>query len=369
MANTDFAALTDNELTVWMRKVVRAAREKSFITKFEGSDENAMIHRINALTETTGGAKAVMTLVTDLEDDGVAGDRNLEGNEEAMVSSDIVIQIDQLRHAVRNKGRMANQRAVVKFREVGMNNLSYWLANRYDQMALLTLSGISYTLFNNGATRPKQEMANLAYAADVTAPSANRHYRWNGTSGLFEAGNTANVEATDTMSYDFVVNARTLAEDAYLKPLRMNGDVEWYNLFLTPHQIAQLKLDDDFKEAYRNAMPRTPDNPLFKGSDVIWLDGMAIHKHRYVYNTRGAASGSKWGAAGAIDGARALLCGAQALGKAEVGRPIWVEKDFDYDNQPGIASGRICGFRKPKFQSIYSDSVEDFGVIAIDTAG
>ena len=88
-----------------------------------------------------------------------------------------------------------------------------------------------------------------------------------------------------------------------------------------------------------------------------------------VYNTSGAASGSKWGAAGDMDGCQILFCGAQALAMADIGNPEWVEKGFDYENQQGISTGKILGFLKPKFYTQYSGgTVEDFGVIAVDVA-
>jgi len=48
--------------------------------------------------------------------------------------------------------------------------------------------------------------------------------------------------------------------------------------------------------------------------------------------------------------------------------PEWVEKGFDYDNQQGISVGKIMGMLKPKFQSQYNGTEEDFGVLCIDTA-
>ena len=65
--------------------------------------------------------------------DGVAGDRTLEGNEEAMKSYDQVIRLDMLRHANRHEGKMADQKSVVEFRENSRDVLAYWLADRVDQ--------------------------------------------------------------------------------------------------------------------------------------------------------------------------------------------------------------------------------------------
>ena len=61
-------------------------------------------------------------------------------------------------------------------------------------------------------------------------------------------------------------------------------------------------------------------------------------------NTVGAGSGSKYGGAGTIDGCQVLFCGAQALAMADIGNPEWHEKGFDYENQQGIAVGKIVGF-------------------------
>ena len=51
---------------------------------------------------------------------------------------------------------------------------------------------------------------------------------------------------------------------------------------------------------------------------------------------------------------------------ADIGPPEWVEKEFDFGNQPAISVGKIVGFLKPRFATIYeNNSVEDFGVINV----
>jgi hypothetical protein len=85
-----------------------------------------------------------------------------------------------------------------------------------------------------------------------------------------------------------------------------------------------------------------------------------------VYNTAGAAAGSKWGAAGAVDGCQVLFCGAQALGMADIGNPEWDEMQDDYGNSFGIAISKILGFKKPQFYTQYSGgTVQDHGVLSI----
>lgn len=373
MAVTNFSKLTSEQLTVWSRDLWRAARNVSFLNAFAGTGPDSMVQRITELKKTRKGARAVMTLVQDLEGDGVVGDNQLEGNEEAMQSADVVINIDQIRHANRLEGQMADQRSVVEFRSNSKNVLQYWLADRLDQLGFLTLSGVAYTFRPNGATRVGSQFPQLEFANDVSAPTANRHYRWDGTNKVLTTANTASIAAADTPSWKMLVQLKAQAVESYIKPLRGENGVQGYNVFMSPKGIAALKQDSDFLEVWKLAQERGGSNPLFKGTKLggtagIYIDGLNILEYRHVYNTMGAASGSKWGGSGTQDGQRVLLCGAQALGMADIGLPRWVEKDFDYDNSPGISAAKIVGFLKPVFPSIYSGTTEDFGVMCVDTA-
>jgi N4-gp56 family major capsid protein len=360
MALTNFGALTDEQLTIWSQDLWSAARNRQFIKRFTGSGEDAMIQRVTELTKTRKGARAVITLVQDLTGDGVAGDRTLEGNEESMSQDDIVIQIDQLRNAVRHEGKMAEQKSVVRFREQARDKLSYWLADRIDQLAFLTLSGVTYDKTTAGGTRTGSDLVNLEFAGDVSTPSSSRYLVWDKTGFGVNAANTS-LAADDLPTWDMLVDLKAYAKDHYVKPIRGEGGMELYHVFMTPSGIAALKKDADFLAAWRHALPRSNDNPLFKGTDTLYVDGLAIHEYRHVYHA------STWGG-GAIAGQRVLLCGAQALALADIGEPEWSEKGFDYDNSQGIETGKIMGFKKPKFYSIYDGSDQDFGVICVDTA-
>jgi len=367
MALTNFAALTNEEKTTWSRDLWKAARNNSFMNRFMGTGNNSMIQRITELTKSEKGARAVITLVADLEGDGIAGDRTLEGNEEAGKSYDIVIQLDQLRHATRHEGRMADQRSIINFRETGRDNLAYWLADRVDQLAFLTLSGVDYSQKLNGPARVGSDFINLDFAADVSAPTSDRILTWDGTLKDFSHASNADLVAGDTPSWRMLVEAKAYAKDNFVRPIRGENGMEVYNVFMTPQGIAKLKADPDFMNAWKDALPRSANNPLFKGAPVIYVDGLAIYEFRHVYNTKGLADGSKWGG-GSIDGQRVLMCGTQAMAFADIGSPEWVEKMFDYDNQQAISTGKIIGMRKPVFRSQISGTDQDFGVIAIDTA-
>lgn len=369
MALTNFAALTSEQLTVWSREFWSMARNASFINKFAGTGPNSMIQRITELKKDEKGARCVMTLIADLVDDGTVGDNTLEGRMEALKSYDQVIRIDQLRHGNENIGRLAEQKSVVTFREQSRDKLAYWMGDRLDQLAFLTLSGISYSNKNIGGTRTGSQLPQLEFAADVSAPTTNRHLRWVGASNSLAAGNTASVAATDTPSYKMLVALKAYAKEHYVKGIKGAGNEEWFHLFLTPTAMSKLRVDADYIANLRNAGLRGPSNELFAGaSSSIAIEGIMIHEFRHVYNTRGLASGSKWGADGTVDGCRGLFCGAQALGWADIGDAYWVEEGKDFENRQAITTGKMFGILKPKFYSIYDQATEDFGVIVIDMA-
>lgn len=369
MALTNFGLLTTEQKTIWSMDTWRNARNMSFINRFLGTGPNSLIQHITELKKSEKGARAVITLLADLQGDGVAGDRTLEGNEEAMQTFDQVIRIDQLRHANRHEGKMADQKSVVEFRGNSKDVLAYWLADRMDQMAFQTLGGVSYAFKPNGAARVGSDLPFLEFAADVAAPSANRRLRWDGTAKtLIANAATSAVAAADTPMWELFVQLKAYAKERYVRGVGADGGEETYHAFLTPKAMAKLKLDPTYLQNLRHSTQAGKNDTLFTGATVK-IDGIYLHEFRHVPNTSGAASGSKYGAGGTVEGSQIIFCGAQALGMADIGAPDWEEKGFDYNNQQGISVGKIMGFLKPKFGSIYeSNSVEDFGVINVYVA-
>lgn len=371
MATTNFAALTENEYTVWSRDFWREARNKTFLMRFAGTTANSMVQRITELRKTTDGARAVITLINEATGDGVVGDNQLEGNEEALSASDAIIQLDQWRKAHLSHGRMSDQRSIVNFRREARDQLANNAARVMDELSFLTLSGVGYDLKTDGSQRYGSQLPLMRFGGDVKAPTAKRHFYWDGN--YLRPGDTGAIEATFLPTYRMLVEMKAKAVNSYIRPIRTDDGVEIYNVFMTPDGIAALKRDPEFIAAWREAEKRGSENPLFKGtahggSRGIMIDGLNILEYRHVFNTRGAPAGDKWGADGNVDGQRVILAGAQALAFADIGRAIWVEKDFDYGNRQGVSIAKIFGLLKPQFFSTYDQSVQDFGVITVDTA-
>lgn len=372
MTTTNFAALTTHEKKVWSLQFWKMARNASFIHQFAGKGANSMVQRITELTKTTRGDQAVITLIADLTGDGVMGDADLEGEEEDIKAYDTQIKIDQLRNANKTTGRMADQKSIITFRNTSRDQLAYWMADRHDQMAFLALAGISFTQTNKGALRPVlatgKNLNDLEYAADVTAPSSARHLRWNSVTDSLDAGDTSAVVAADTITYKALVLAKAYAKDEYMRGIKGAGNEEIFHVFVTPKAMATLKLDPDYLANVRSAGVRGGKNPLFAGTTAVMVDGLMIHEFRHVYNNTKAAAGSKWGAANDVNGTRIAICGAQALGMADIGDAGWFEKEFQYNNQKGIAIDKISGILKPVFHSNQTGDAQDFGVLSLDVA-
>lgn len=374
---TDFGALQTAQVVAHSRDFWKAARNLSFINQFSGKGDNAMIQRVTELRKTAKGNQAYITLVNDLVGDGVMGDNQLEGYEEKLTQSDCLIRFDQIRNANISGGRMTEQKQVVTFRDQSKDKLAYWCADRLDQMAFLTLSGITWDKTTEGADRPSivaaaatgYNLVDHESATDVTGPSTKRHliaFNDGSIQSVADGAASTDIAADATLKYKHLVRTKAYAKEKYIRGIRGKGNQEIYHVFVTPTGLADLKLDPEFRENMLHAMTRGQNNPVFSGSSYIMQDGMVIHEFRHVYTNRNAAT--KWGATNTTAGQRVLFCGAQALGMADIHLPNWDEQEFDYKNRPGISISKMIGFKKPKFDSIYDGTNEDFGVICLDTS-
>ncbi|MBD1554774.1 N4-gp56 family major capsid protein [Pseudomonas typographi] len=364
MALTNFAALQPHQKLYWSKKTWTAARDDMFLNRFLGDGTSAVIQHITELTQDDKGTRVIMNLVGDLAGDGVTGDNWREGNEEALEASYEEIQVDLISNAVRDKGKLSRQQSVINFRRVARDRLVVWMSDRVDQLAILTLSGVAYKFNTDGSTRSGSAFPDLAFAADVSAPSSKRYLTWDGSNLV--AGSTATVTTDSVPKYKMIVDAIAYAKSHKIRPVTSGGK-EYFVLLVQPGTLAALKMDPLWQNGLTNAGVRGDNNPWFTGA-TITVDGAIIHESNKVYTTLGAAAGSKWGADGNINGTRTLLLGAQALGFADIdqGGAGWVEKLFNYDTQMGVSLDRFIGFKKPRFYSATDKSVQDFGVLAID---
>ena len=380
MALTNLGLLTNEQKTIWGMDLWKQARNKSFASQFFGADNGSMINHVTELTKGVKGTRAVITLLADLLGDGIAGDRQLKGNEESMQTFEQVITYDQLRHANGHEGRMAEQKSVFAFRENSKNLLAYWLADRIDQMAFQTLGGVSYQYTPNGATRIGSDLQYLEFAAQVTAPSTRRMCRWDNVNKTLKTSatggntsgsvvNTGNPLTSDFPAWEMFIQLKAYAKDRYMRGVGGDGGAEHFHAFLTPQAMSRLKLDPTYLANLRYSQNSATNAKLFSG-DAVTIDGITLHEFRHVPNCTGGISGTNmYGAGLNLLGSQVLFCGAQALAMADIGAPYWEEDEDDFGNRQSISVGKMLGFLKPRFNNIYEgNAVEDFGVISIYVA-
>ena len=373
MAQTDFrsnfSTLSDGEIVLWQKKTWMDARDKSFWSQFMGGSDSP-VQMVDDLNKDKGET-VVTQLVHDLVTDGVVGDTEREGREEAINSNDMRTTIDIISHQVANIGKLSDQKSVINFREQANDKLSYWHANRMDQLMFLTASGIAYTKNTDGSTRASTEFSKLAFADDVSPPTSKRKLRVTGDT-VDSDGDTAAITAGDVLTYGALLDAVAYADEHYVKRINEDGQ-GYYVVVLHPTAYTELKKDADYQNAVINGLPRSESNPWFTGRDVT-VDGIVLKQHRLSYNTRGLASGSKYGASGTVDGNRGLILGSQAMVYANVGDMSWVEEQFQYKSRYGISVDKMCGMRKSVFDTIYDKDAngdptsQDFGIVTLDMA-
>ena len=358
----------------WVRESIKAFRADFFFSKFTGAGPNNIVQVCNELKKTASGDRAGIGLVQELQGSGIVGDNDFDGRYESLESSWVEIHCDQLRKGVASKGRVDDQRSVFNFRTEAKDKVSYWRARVMEEFMILCASGIALTYNTDGSTRTvgaEDDPATLAYAADVTAPSTNRHFAFNGTNLV--AGDTTTMTTGYVPKYGMIVDAMAEAKSRGVNPLMIGGK-EHFVYLCHPKTFARLKKDADFRDALVGAEARGSKHPIFTGATVT-MDGAIIHTNNRVYTTTGRVSGTsaavgKWGAGWDVEGTRSLLLGRQALAFGDIWSAAkWYEGKRDHDAKNVISLAMYTGILKPKFISRFdSNAVEDFGVIALDLA-
>ena len=365
--------LNTTDINYFERKVWKRLRTESLADQLASENGDSAIHRVTDLKNTTWGYKAFMTLVPDDTTFGVVGDNRLQDREAGITSYDQEITFDQFRKAFKNEGVMADRSSWVRFAQQASDQLAYWAQDTKDRLLMNTLAGVGYEYELNGATRPATcEWATNRFAGDVTAPSTNRWFRWDvDTANTLQAGDTTAIVATDIPTWNMFLDMRTELPLMRVKPIRGkwgNGE-DLYICLVHPRTMNAIKKDTTFQQNLRDALQRGEKNPVFRGAKSYLVDGILLIEHRYAYTTLAATSGSKWGAAGTVDGARSLFLGAQAIGMVEMGGPKWVTRMDDYDNNQGISMAIKFGFKKIVWPDQFaSNAEEDYGVVAVDHA-
>lgn len=365
MANTVTIDALRQEL--WAKDLLDdVMRDVENIMRFMGTEDNNIV-QVNRSLQKSGGDIQTFGLVTRLTGDGVTGDAELEGNEESLTSYAEQVSIDQIRNAVRLKGRLDNQKVVYDQIGKAKSNLRVWMKEFIARQIFLKLGGVTNTTLvdTNGVvigTRATwSNTPNFIPDSDTAAGNGSRYI-------CAETTGAASIAAADIMTLDLITDAATKATLANPKIQRITGDGEdFYVMYLHPLSARDIRKSDDWKTAVENAKVRSDKNPVFRGALGFWSNVLILENEFVPWldvsvalnSFRGAGTGTDFGA----DTARNLLCGRQSVLMAEAsGSDGLVVENFDYKNKEGVASNFIGGVQKTMFNSL------EFGVIAVDAA-
>ncbi|PWM78666.1 MAG: N4-gp56 family major capsid protein [Phascolarctobacterium sp.] len=321
---TDTTVPTNLVHKAWAKQLWKEAERDNFFSKFTGEGSNNII-QVKTDLKKEAGDKITVPLVMRLTGAGVTGDNTLEGNEEQLQLYDCTVTVDQIRHAVRLKGKMEEQKTALDLRQAAKDGLKLWMKEKVEQMTVDALT-----------TDPSTE--HTIYAGGKTSEAA--------------------VAATDVLTTDLISQAARLARLSEPKIRRIPVDgKEYYIMLVDPYQARDLKNDDRWIAAQENCAERGSKNPIFTGMLGIW-DGVALYEYENLSRTQtGAEVTSVKGYLG-----HALLLGCQAGIKGIAQEAEWNEKTFDYGNKVGFATGAILGVAKSVFNE------KDFAVVQVITA-
>lgn len=370
MANTVSVDALRRE--VWAMDLYKDVMDNLYFTAngMMGVGSNNIIEIKDDLSKQKGDTITV-GLTAKLSGNGVSGDNELEGNEEAISAYSDQILIDQKRFGVRLTGLLDEQKNAYDMRQDAKEKLAMRMQEFIERQFFLKLAGVGHAALT--------DVAGVVISAD---------YGWSNTGNAVPAADSANgygaryicadytngadsLATTDLLTPELISRAKikaTLASPK-IQPLRIDGK-DFYLMFIHPWQAFDLKNNATYAQAQREAAVRGEKNPIFTGALGVW-DGVIVHEHEYVPYLDIDVVGNNFAATGSgtdisADCFRALLVGRQAgvfaRSKFSNGKAGWVEKTFDYDNQTGFATRLIGGIQKLTFNS------KDYGVICVDTA-
>ena len=346
MATTGYGVNDSEAVKLWSKKLFREALNNTTMAADIGSGSGSIIQLMDD-TSKGAGDRIRTILRMQLSGEGIQGDSTLEGQEEALITYTDDVVINQLRHAVRSKGNMSEQRIPFSVRNEARIGLQDWWADRFDTSIINQLSG-------NTAQTDTRYTGNQA----VTATDSNHEFRPNSKSS------DATLSAADAMSLtlldSLVEKAETLSVP--IRPVMVGGQPH-YVLYMHPSQVTSLRTSTDtgqWLDIQKAAMQggRVADNPIFTGALGVY-NGVVLKKNnRIPLGVNGTST--------VANTRRAIFAGAQsaciAFGRDHgPNQMTWVEELFDFQNQLGVSAGSVFGVKRTIFNS------ESFGCIVLPT--
>ena len=342
------------------------------LARYMGTDENSIVQVKEKLNKSPGDT-IYFELINKLHAQGKKNNQTLQGFEEDLSQRSWPLTVNLYRHGV-VVAEYEEQATAIDLRNAGKSALMSWSMEQTRDRFLAALGSKDAVAAGAGqSTGPDTYTGNSSAFQTANATALNTWVTNNSDRVLFGAAKSnasSNVFATALGNVDSTNDKLTSSAVSVMKriaklstpkvrPIKVNGDEEWYVMFAGSEPFRDLKLDTNIVNSRQYALERGTDNPLFTDGDIIW-DGVIVREIPELLQ-------NKWLALGAsnIDVGEVYLCGAQAIGYALAQRWNTRTQEMDYKTKNGIAVQQIYDVGKIQFGTGASDTttLKDNGIV------
>ena len=288
---------------LWSLKVYEEAKTRMFWNRFSGPEGSGMPVIVKSELLTQPGQTINISQLANLTGSGVSGENTLRGNEEQLDIRQVQVSPEWYRHAVADT-RKARKQINQDFRMKAQGLLSYWMAKKMDASMWTA--------------------ARLTTAQGFEAGTITALYSGNATS-------VNDIDSSDTFAVADIRQAAALLAGLDIDKIAMPGmpaGEGYFLCFIHPYQAYALKADSEWITNQRNAGPRDGSNPLFTGA-LGEIDGVIVHETTQCTATANSNSP-------AVDVAKAIVVGQEALCRGLNEDITWSEQEDDYEFVHGI---------------------------------
>jgi N4-gp56 family major capsid protein len=327
----------------WSEGLEAEVLKKISWTGFIGKRSDSLVQMKDTLTNEPGDTETI-GLRMQLNSKPKSSSDALENNEQSLTLYNMSYTIDEVVDAVRFKNVIDRQRVNFDMRDEAKAALADQLSNAWDTSFFAQLGGAAHqsgTFAGNNTILDHQGVTGQAHYINA------------------ETSSTADesLDSNDLFTLDLldiaVERAKTLTPA--IRPARIEGfGRPMYVCFIHPYQTTQLRAEgtlwDDLQRAAMSG-GKVDDNPLLTGALGVYNDVLLVESNRVPQGVNSSTD------AAISTVRRAVFCGAQSavMGWGRLGgsprRFRWVEKQFDYDREYGVAAGFLGGIKLCQFNS------------------
>ena len=331
---------TANVVKQWDADFFREYIRDNRFARYQGTDVNSIIQLKEDLTKKPGDA-LTLSLVAALSGAGVTGNGLLEGNEEAMLNYGHQVSINAYRNAVAIT-EWEQQKSAMGLRNAAKPLLKEW-AMQLNKSQILTALG---SVRANSGTIVAYGSATETQKDEWLTANDDRIIFGDGVGNTVAGDHSASllaITSSMTLTADLVSLYKRVAKraDPIIRPVRVNGDEEWYVLFVD--SLAYRDLKADMKTVHSEARERGKNNPLFTDGDIMY-DGVIVREIPEI-----ASLGAVGDSSATVS--PVYLCGAQALGHVIGKRWTSTTETRDYGFVNGTAITGFHGIEKLFFNA------------------